>query len=300
MISIHRQLGLALALCLPFVASAQGPQGGQGRRDGGPNGNVSQMTCASENGRRVYCNTDTRGGVQLIRKLSRNACRQGTSWGYDRRGIWVDRGCRAEFAVSAYGFTGREVRVSAGTNITVRTNETIDARFNDGRVFTAQVMQDVLDQTGSIAIPRNSPAEVIFRSLPDQELVLDLESVSVNGQRFALAADLLQVSGNDSQRDGIGANQRTGKYVGGGAILGSIIGAIAGGGKGAAIGAAAGAGAGAGGQLLTRGRRVRIPAESVITFRLDQSLLLGVTDNGYNRGKQHYHYPEYVGPDNQR
>ena len=93
----------------------------------------------------------------------------------------------------------------------------------------------------------------------------------------------------ESRREGIGANRRTGEYVGGGALLGSIIGAITGGGKGAAIGAAAGAAAGAGGQIITRGRVVRVQAESLLTFRTERSLDIGVPDNGYQRGRWHYH-----------
>ncbi|MEP6960889.1 MAG: hypothetical protein ABI995_02365, partial [Acidobacteriota bacterium] len=58
----------------------------------------------------------------------------------------------------------------------------------------------------------------------------------------------------------------------------------------------AGAGAGAGGQILTRGQRVRIPAEAILTFRLESPLYMGVADNGYNRGNQHYHYPEQLDP----
>ena len=58
------------------------------------------------------------------------------------------------------------------------------------------------------------------------------------------------------------------------AIIGSIIGAIAGGGKGAAIGAAAGAAGGATAQMATRGREIRIPSESVLTFRLERGLRL--------------------------
>jgi hypothetical protein len=72
----------------------------------------------------------------------------------------------------------------------------------------------------------------------------------------------------------VGANRRTAEMVGGGAVLGTLLGAIAGGGKGAAIGAAAGAAAGAGVQVLTRGKTVRVPAESVLTFRLDQPVTL--------------------------
>jgi outer membrane lipoprotein SlyB len=62
--------------------------------------------------------------------------------------------------------------------------------------------------------------------------------------------------------------------VGGGAALGTLIGAIVGGGKGAAIGAAVGAGAGVGGVVLTKGKEVNVPAETVLNFRLDQDLSL--------------------------
>jgi hypothetical protein len=280
---------VVLALSLAIQAAAQ-------ERFGPQNLGPTRISCSSDNGRRVYCDADTRGGVQLTRRVSRAACQQGASWGYDSRGIWVDRGCSAEFTVAGYADAGRERIVGAGTRISVRTNETIDARNNDGRVYSGIVDQDVVDQGGAIAIPRGSPAELIFRSAPDGDLLLDLESVSVNGQRFAVTSDTQSVQGE--QRDGIGKNQRTGEFIGGGALLGTIIGAIAGGGKGAAIGAVAGAGAGAGGQVLTRGRRVRIPAESVLTFRLERPLALGIADNGYYRGGRHYHYPETVNPNN--
>ncbi|MBK7600121.1 MAG: DUF3011 domain-containing protein [Acidobacteria bacterium] len=38
-------------------------------------------------------------GVQLVRQRSDAACIQGRTWGFDRRRIWVDRGCRADFIV---------------------------------------------------------------------------------------------------------------------------------------------------------------------------------------------------------
>jgi len=53
--------------------------------------------CASDNGRRNYCGVDTRGGVRLVRQRSDSPCIPGRTWGFDRRGIWVDRGCRADF-----------------------------------------------------------------------------------------------------------------------------------------------------------------------------------------------------------
>jgi hypothetical protein len=65
--------------------------------------NGYNIYCASDNGRRNLCPTDTRGGVQLVRKRSDASCDFGRSWGYDRRGIWVDRGCRADFQIGGSG-----------------------------------------------------------------------------------------------------------------------------------------------------------------------------------------------------
>lgn len=177
--------------------------------------------------------------------------------------------------------------IPVGTNIAVRTDETIKLNANraDGRVYTGVVANDVADQTGRIVIPRGSNAELIARRLDRNELVIDLDSVSINGHRYSVQASEDSTRG----RDGVGANQRTGKFVGGGAIFGTILGAIAGGGRGAAIGALAGAGAGAGTQLITRGKSVNVPSESVLTFRLEQNLNIDVRDGGKDRNGHHYH-----------
>lgn len=178
--------------------------------------------------------------------------------------------------------------VPVGANISVRTNESIDVRNStDGRIYTGVVDRDVLDANGNVAIPRGANAELIVRNVGSRELALDLESVNVNGRRYVVSTNDVTQTG---RKQGIGENKRTAKYVGGGAVLGTIIGAIAGGGKGAAIGAAAGAASGAGAQVLTRGGAVRVPAESVLTFRLDQPLYVGGTDSGYTRNGRHYHY----------
>lgn len=58
------------------------------------------VVCESRGHRQEYCPVRTRGAeVQVQRQLSNAACSFGYSWGYDRRGIWVANGCRAEFAV---------------------------------------------------------------------------------------------------------------------------------------------------------------------------------------------------------
>ncbi len=64
------------------------------------------VTCSSDNGSRKYCAADTSRGVTLGKQRSGAACQQGSTWGYDNRGIWVDRGCRADFIVGARGNRG--------------------------------------------------------------------------------------------------------------------------------------------------------------------------------------------------
>jgi hypothetical protein len=61
------------------------------------------VTCQSQDGRLHYCHIDeARVTVELARQLSNSPCVRGESWGNDNRGIWVDRGCRAEFRVAIY------------------------------------------------------------------------------------------------------------------------------------------------------------------------------------------------------
>jgi len=179
-------------------------------------------------------------------------------------------------------------RLTSGTTIAVRTSEPIDVNRADGQVFTGVVDQDVFDTNGRLAIPRGSTAELVVRTAPNNELALDLDSATVNGQRYAIAANQ-NIVGTTGTFGTLGANTQTAEYVGGGALLGTIIGALAGGGKGAAIGAAVGAAAGAGAQVVTQGRTVDVPAESLLTYRLERDLTLGVADTGFARAGRHYH-----------
>jgi hypothetical protein len=57
------------------------------------------ITCSSDDGRRNWCDVGGRRDIRLNRQISGSACIQGQTWGIDNRGIWVDRGCRAEFRV---------------------------------------------------------------------------------------------------------------------------------------------------------------------------------------------------------
>lgn len=60
--------------------------------------NGYRVTCASENGRLRTCAWDSRRGTpRLLERISDARCEKGRDWGYDRRGLWVDNGCRARF-----------------------------------------------------------------------------------------------------------------------------------------------------------------------------------------------------------
>ncbi len=73
----------------------------RGSADGGQSGygGYNVVRCESFNERRSSCPADIRRGARLDRQLSKGACIEGQSWGWDRRGVWVDRGCRGDFVI---------------------------------------------------------------------------------------------------------------------------------------------------------------------------------------------------------
>ena len=82
-----------------YLGSGYRP-GGPGPGPGGPGYGGATITCSSNNGKRNYCPANTSRGVKLTNQRSGSPCIQGQTWGYDGRGIWVDRGCRADFVTS--------------------------------------------------------------------------------------------------------------------------------------------------------------------------------------------------------
>ncbi|HVE69728.1 MAG TPA: DUF3011 domain-containing protein [Thermoanaerobaculia bacterium] len=57
------------------------------------------LTCESLNGEPGLCYADTTEGVRLVRRFSDSKCEFGRDWGWDMNGIWVQNGCRGEFAI---------------------------------------------------------------------------------------------------------------------------------------------------------------------------------------------------------
>ncbi len=136
-----------------------------------------------------------------------------------------------------------------GTQISVRTETPIIAgRFERGRIYTGHVMRDVYARDGDLAIPRGSPVQMIVRQVGPGEMMLDLQSVMVNGRMYGV--DTTGPEFNTREREG-------------GGLVGAIVGAIAG---------------ASGGDVQYRGERVRVPEGSVLTFQLQAPLRVF---NGY-------------------
>ncbi|HLI64244.1 MAG TPA: hypothetical protein VKV05_12660 [Terriglobales bacterium] len=184
---------------------------------------------------------------------------------------------RSSSAAPSKKVAGEALVVPEGTEFGVRTDETIDSeQASPGQLFPATITSGVLDSQGAVVIPRGSPAKLVVRNVTSggvvhsPELALDLFSVTVNGKEYRVVTTNVDYS----NRKGLGANRRTAEFGGGGAGIGALMGALFGGGKGAAIGAGTGAAGGLITQLFTRGKKIKVPAETELTFRLERTLVL--------------------------
>ena len=75
------------------------------------------VLCESQDGRYHECRmpSDARR-VQLVRQISDTQCVEGRNWGQRGGRVWVDRGCRAEFADVGGGRHGRPYSVICESN----------------------------------------------------------------------------------------------------------------------------------------------------------------------------------------
>ena len=88
--AVLRLIGLPLGLLLlPAVSFAQ-----------------QTIKCEANNNNRKYCGSYRPGEVRMQQQISGSPCVEGQSWGVDRQGLWVERGCRAIFAVGRFSGPG--------------------------------------------------------------------------------------------------------------------------------------------------------------------------------------------------
>jgi hypothetical protein len=164
------------------------------------------------------------------------------------------------------------VTVPAGSDLAIRITENLDSETTQpGTPFTGVITRPVIID-GYIAVPAGASIRGTVTDAKDAThfkgsslLVLRLDSLNRHGDWVPLSTEPYVLQGK-------GRGTNTAEKIGGGAAIGAVLGGIFGGGKGAAIGAGAGAGGGTILQGATRGQQVHIASETVILFRLTNSI----------------------------
>jgi hypothetical protein len=176
----------------------------------------------------------------------------------------------------------RQVEVPASSTLTVRMIDGVDSSVsNAGEIFHASlesplvVDNDVVVPRGADIYVRLVSASSAGRMKGKSELHLELVKMEFQGRSYPLVSSTYSITGSSRGKN-------TAAKVGGGAAFGAIIGAIAGGGKGAGIGAGVGAAGGAIYQGATKGKQVKIQAETRLDFQLDQPVTVTVMSRPSN------------------
>jgi hypothetical protein len=168
-----------------------------------------------------------------------------------------------------------QLTLPAGSFITVRLNQVLSSDHNhEGDAFTASLVKPVvvdgvvIADRGQTLVGRVSQAEKAGRVKGTSKLGVELSDLTlIDGTPAPIKTSLINRSGPTS----VG---RDAAAIGGTTALGAAAGAVADLGRGAAIGAGPGAAVGTIGVLLTRGRPTLLYPEMVLTFRVENPVVV--------------------------
>jgi len=170
----------------------------------------------------------------------------------------------------------KQVVIPANSSLIIRMIDGVDSQVNRaGEIFHASldaplmVDDQVVVPKGADVYVRLTAARSAGHMSGKSELHMELLQLEFRGRSYPLISSTYSAAGSSRGKN-------TAEKVGGGAAVGAIIGAIAGGGAGAAIGAGVGAGGGAVWNGVTRGQQIKIPAETMLEFRLEQPVTITV------------------------
>jgi len=146
--------------------------------------------------------------------------------------------------------------VPTGTSLVVRTNAAVRvSKASRSTIYDANVAEDVLDQNGTVLIPRESPVEMVVRSRSYlgpggagmTDLILAIKTLTVKGVIYPVATESAKPGPG-----GLGLDKDAPKQIGDSA---------------------------AGNEAVTRGRRILVPARTVLAFQIADPIRL----RGYRR-----------------
>ena len=161
----------------------------------------------------------------------------------------------------------------AESEVSVRLIDSISTETNEaGDTFLASLAEPLM-VNGMTLFPKDTSVSGKIITLTEPGRVSGVASISLKlteiqpkkGNPVSLETQPLSETAKAEKK-------KDAAIIGGGAAIGTVIGAIAGGKKGAAIGAIAGGGGSTGYVLATKGKQLKYPSETLMTFKLAEPL----------------------------
>jgi hypothetical protein len=141
--------------------------------------------------------------------------------------------------------------VPAGSSLVVQTHDAVTAvRAMRATIYSANIAEDIVDQNGTVLIPKDSAVELGVRWLPYlgpggvgmTELILELRAVTVKGVRYPVAT-----ASEPPGAGGLGLARSGPRWVGGRSAQGEV---------------------------LTSGPRIKVPARTLLAFQIAEPVRL--------------------------
>jgi hypothetical protein len=166
------------------------------------------------------------------------------------------------------------VVIPAGERLQVRTIDAINSSTSEaGQVYRAS-LDAPLTYQDRVVVPAGAPVSLVVVGARNSGRIKGTANLEVRASAIDYRGRSIPIDTSVFAQEGASRGKQTAERTGIGAAAGAVIGALAGHGKGAAIGAAAGGGAGFGSDFFTKGPQVKIPSETVLSFRLEAPVRL--------------------------
>ena len=167
------------------------------------------------------------------------------------------------------------VTIPAGTPLTIRIDQRVSVKSSRaGDTFTGEVADPILAGDNRELVPKGALVGGVVDASHRRGhfkgrsfLELRLTSLTLKGTQY-------QLTTRDLMSSKKGKGRRSATLIGGGAGLGMLVGGVASGGVGLLVGGLVGGGGGTMVAGLTGNRDVKIPAESIVHFKLADDLVV--------------------------